>query len=181
MRQKLIIIIVITMFLTFFSGITYSIFHSQTTLNSNNRNIAKFIFNAEILDYLEIPLIDINPGDTKEYLFSVTNKDEDKISEVTVEYVITIKTYHLVPLDIELYKINEDEEKLIMVCDESYTRNDDNELICNSEPRELLHHDEKLDNYKLKISFPEDYSDEMYSNLVDFIDLEIKSWQKIEE
>lgn len=174
------IIISIATFLTFFSGITYSIFHSEGTLNSNDRNIAKFIFNAESLDHLELPLVDLNPSDEKEYLFSVANKKEDKISEVTIEYVITIKTYHLVPLNINLYKISGEEEELILTCDESYSRNDENEIICNSATQQLLHDNEQLDNYKLRVSFPEEYNDEKYANLVDFINLEIKSWQKIE-
>ena len=38
---------------------------------------------------------------------------------------------------------------------------------------------ESKNNYKLRISFPEEYNDEIYSNLVDYIDIEIKSWQKV--
>ena len=40
--------------------------------------------------------------------------------------------------------------------------------------------EEQIDDYKLKIKFPSEYNDEIYSNLVDFISMEIKSWQKIE-
>ena len=39
---------------------------------------------------------------------------------------------------------------------------------------------EVMDNYKLKLEFPDTYSSEEYANLVDFIDIEIKSWQKVE-
>jgi hypothetical protein len=38
----------------------------------------------------------------------------------------------------------------------------------------------KLDNYKLKVTFPSQYNGEVYSDLVDYINIEIKSWQKTE-
>jgi hypothetical protein len=165
------------MSLIFVTGITYSFFHSNTTLNSNDQNIAKFVFNAESLDQLEIPLIDLNPGDSKEYAFSVSNNNSGIVSNVTIEYQMTIKTFHLVPLVIQLYKLN-GEEELVLTCDETYTRSLENELICNTPIQEMGHDSELSDNYKLKVEFPNEYNDEVYSNLVDYIDIEIKSWQK---
>ena len=35
------------------------------------------------------------------------------------------------------------------------------------------------DNYKLVIEFPEEFNDDSYTDLVDYIDIEIKSWQAI--
>ena len=103
------------------------------------------------------------------------------LSNVSVEYQMIIKTYHFVPLLIELYKLDGETEELILTCDETYTRNLDNELICNSPIQEMSHSLEKLDNYKIKIEFPEEYNDAMYAGLVDYINIEIKSWQKMEE
>ncbi|MDD2181343.1 MAG: TasA family protein [Bacilli bacterium] len=180
MKRKILTVLFALITLTLFSGITYSIFYSNAKMNSNNQNIAKFIFNAETLEQLEFSLTDLNPGDTSVYPFSVSNSNSEKISEVSVEYVMTIKTYHFVPLDIELYKIVDETEELILVCDESYTRNEDNFLICNSETFGMVHTAEQLDDYKLKVTFPSEYSDDVYSDIVDFISLEIKSWQKIE-
>ncbi len=181
MKHKIFIVLIILVALTLVSGITYSIFHSTAKLNSNDQHLAKFIFNTETPDSLEFSLTDLNPGDTEEYLFSVSNNDLDKISDVLVEYTLTIKTYHFAPFDIELYKLNNEEEELILVCDESYTRNEENLLICNTPNVELGYEVEKTDNYKLKVSFPSEYDDEVYSNLVDFINIEIKSWQKLED
>lgn len=177
-RYKIMIIIIIPLVL-FGAGITYSIFNSKTTLNSADKEIAKFIFNTEMLEELELPLFDLNPGDTKEYLFSVSNNNEGKKSGVTIEYQMIMKTYHLVPLNISLYKVGEEEEELIMTCDENYTRNDNNEIVCNSPVQELKFVSEIIDNYKLKVEFPDEYDGEEFSGLVDYIDIEIKSWQKI--
>ena len=81
------------------------------------------------------------------------------------------------PLKIELYKDVSGKEELILECTESYSRNSDNLLICNSEVQKMVHSEEVYDEYKLNVSFPSTYNDEKYSDLVDFIDIEIKSWQ----
>ncbi len=181
MKKKILTIMFIIILLIFSYGITYSIFHSSSTLNSTNQNIAKFIFNASKVNQIELPLIDLYPGDNEEYLFFVSNELSENISNVSIEYQIIIKTYHLIPLIIELYKVNDDIEELVLSCDETYTRNDANELICNGPKEEMEHSASKLDNYKLKITFPEEYDSSLYADLVDYINIEIKSWQKIND
>jgi hypothetical protein len=156
-------------------------FNSNSSLISTDQNIAKFIFNTESLDQLELSLVDLNPGDTKEYLFSVSNNSSGSTSNVSIQYQMTIKTYHLVPLVIELYRLNGSTEELVSTCDETYTRISNNELICNVPIQEMSYSSSILDNYKLKVGFPSEYNDETYSDLVDYINIEIKSWQKIEK
>ena len=60
--------------LFFGAGITYSIFTSNASLISADQNIAKFIFNTQTLDEINIMLNDLKPGDTKNYNFSISNK-----------------------------------------------------------------------------------------------------------
>ena len=181
MKIKTLIIIAMLILLAFCSGITYSFFHSDSTLSSNDQNIAKFIFKTASLNQIQLPLIGLNPGDDEEYIFAVSNNDLGVLSDVSIEYQMTIKTYHLVPLIIELYRVNGEAQELILTCDESYTRNSANELICNTPLQEMEHHSEELDNYKLKVAFSSEHNDQSYSNLVDYINIEIKSWQKIED
>lgn len=180
-KYKILIFLGILIICVFGFGITYSFFHSSSTLNSNDQDIAKFVFNAENLDQLQLSLVDLKPGDNKEYPFSVTNSNSGILSNVTVEYQMIIKTYHLAPLIIKLYKTVNEIDELILTCDETYTRNSENELICNTETQEMGHSSLKLDNYKLKVTFSDEYNTEEYSDLVDYINIEIKSWQKIEE
>lgn len=179
-KYKILGILFVSTLLVLGFGLTYSIFNSNATLGSN-QNIAKFIFNTESLDQFQLSLTDLSPSEIAEYPFSVSNISSGKLSDVTIQYQITLKTYHLMPLLIQLYKMNGEEEELIMICDETYNRNDKNELVCASIVQELGFSVEKLDNYKLKIEFLENYNDMIYSDLVDFLNLEINSWQKIEE
>lgn len=179
MKKKIYLVIGLIVLVTFFSGITYSFFHSNTAMTSSNQGIASFIFEANNLDHIDLNLNGLVPGEEKEYLFSVTNADEDTISDVTVEYELSIKTYHFIPLTIDLYKINGDKEDFVGSCDETSTRNSENELVCKMPKSTLINSNQQIDDYKLKIVFPIEYNDASYSNLVDYINIEIESWQKI--
>lgn len=182
MKSKVLTILFILISVTLFSGLAYSVFNSTANLKSSNQGIAKFIFNAELKEEIELPLIDLKPGIVKEYNFSVCNSDEQKISQVLIEYEIIIKTYHLIPLEIKLYKIVDNEEKEILDCNESsFSRDEDNYLVCKTQVQQLDHKFESIDDYKLEIGFLEEYNDEIYSELVDFINLKIKSWQKTKD
>jgi len=43
----------------------------------------------------------------------------------------------------------------------------------------LADSEKQVDEYKLKITFPKEYNDVTYSNLVDYLNIEIDSWQKL--
>lgn len=175
MKYKVLIVLFIIMFIVFSSGLTYSYFNSEVSYISVDQKLASFIFDTNTVDRLELPFIDLTPGETKEYNFSVSNTKSNKTSDVTILYQLTVLTPHFTPLIIEVYKGN----TLVMTCDESYSRNSNNELVCNTQVFELSHTRESVDNYKLRVTFDSRYSDLSYSNLIDYINIEIKSYQKI--
>lgn len=178
MKYKILIIMIIFILIVFGSGITYSIFHSNSMVNVGDKNIANFVFNAEITNHLQFDLVDLIPGGTEEYSFKVTNNQEEKVSNVAINYQIVIKTFHIMPLTIELYKIENKKENLIMTCDERYSRNLNNELVCNSPLQTMQYSQNTMEDYKIKVTFPVEYNGEEYSNLIDYIDVEIKGSQK---
>lgn len=175
-KLNIIVMLVCGIILIFGSGITYSLFTSSSRLIANQK-VAKFIFEAKKTDLIELPITNINPGDETEYTFQVANSLNSKQSDVTINYQITIKTYHFMPLDIELYKVENDEEIKLLTCDETYYGRSDNQLICNTEIQKMSHNTAKMDDYKLKMTFPAKFNDENYTELVDYIDIEINSWQ----
>lgn len=179
-KKRIVIILFVLSFLMLGYGVAYSFFNSSATLSSNETDIASFIFNAESLDEFQVSLNGLTPGDDVEYPFSVSNNYMGKISNVSVNYRITLTTYHLLPLVIELYKTNsEEEEELVLTCDETYERNLQNEIVCDAPVQDLGHISGRLDDYKLKVRFLEDYDDALYADLVDYLDIKIESWQKI--
>lgn len=182
MKYKKLIWLSLAIILVFGSGLTYSVFRSDTT-DIGTKDIAKFVFNTEVVDSIELPISDIYPGITKEYAFSVSNNSASSVSNVTLEYELIIKTYNFMPLDIILYKVENEAESPIMECaeNETFQRGVDNQLLCNAPIQEMNYDEIQLDNYVLKITFPSGNYGEEYTNLVDFVDIEINSWQKIGE
>ena len=79
------------------------------------------------------------------------------------------------PLLIELYKGDEK----VMTCDEEYSRNEENALICNSDIWEMKHNAIETEKFTIKLSFPQEYNSYNYTELVDYVDIDISSWQKI--
>ena len=175
MKYKILISMFVVMFFIFGIGIAYSCFTSSSELSTVDQKIAKFVFDTETLDRLELPLEGMTPGQSEDYNFSISNSSDDISSDVTISYQLIILTPHFTPLVIELYK----GEDLVLTCDETYSRNDNNELVCNSDIQELSHDDEYTDDYTLRITFDGLYNDESYSNLIDYINIEIKSYQKV--
>ena len=175
MKYKIMMVLLIIVFFVLSLGLTYSYFNSSSSVSTVDQRLAHFVFDTETLDRLELPLIDLTPGVVNSYNFSISNTSDEVTSDVTIEYELTILTPHFTPLIIELYK----DDELVMSCDETYSRNENNELVCNSSMQELSHDSEYTDDYVLKVTFDGNYSDEMYSNLIDYINIEIKSYQKV--
>ena len=176
MKHRIVIIVILLCLIPFCFKITYSLFTSSTSLIANS-GIAEFIFNAKRTNHIELEFDNLKSGEEREYEFQVSNTKDNNVTNVTTEYKITLKTFHFMPLLIELYKNDE----LVMTCDEDYSRNrnTDNALVCNSDIWQLEHDTTKTDNFKIKISFPKEYNSLEYTELVDYIDIDISSWQKI--
>ena len=175
MKRRVVIIVILFCLIICFSKITYSLFHSEAFFSFENMEIAEFIFETQRTDHIELDFADLKPGDTKEFKFQVSNTKDTNITNVTTEYQITIKTFHFMPLIIELYKDND----IIMTCNEDYSRNSENALVCNSKVLEIGHNSKTIEDFKIKVSFPKEYNSQEYVELVDYIDLDISSWQKI--
>ncbi len=181
-KKRIFMIIFLLIMIVLGLGVTYSAFTSEVNLIIN-QEIASFIFETNQTDHISLALSDLKPGDKTSYKFSVSNNKEVNekvnISNVTIDYQILISTYHFMPLDIKLYK--GESEEAILVCDESFARNDSNEVLCTTEIQNMQYTTNVNDDYELKVEFDEKYNEEEYSDLVDYIDIEIKSWQKVGE
>ena len=179
-KKKIILIILFIFIIVFFTaGITYSMFHSEKELESVNSYLDSFVFNDESLDQIDVNIDNLYPGNVVEYPFYISNNKNNKVSDTKIMYQLTIKTFHFIPLNISLYKVVNNVDTLVGVCDETYSRNTSNELVCNMQEEELDKENKEQNNYKLKVEFPSQYSSVEYSNLADFIRLEIKSYQKM--
>ena len=180
MKKRIFIIVFLLIMIVLGLGITYSAFTTETKLIMN-QNIASFIFEANQTDHISLALSDLKPGDEIEYNFSVSNNktvdDKVNVSHVKINYQIILSTYQFIPLNIEIYK--GDNTEPLMVCNDTFNRNASNEVVCTSDIQEMNFDEGITDDYVIKAVFDERYNTEEYSDLVDYIDLEIKSWQKV--
>ncbi len=179
MKKRITLIIMFGFLNILLVGVTYSFFTSDAKFFAN-QDIAKFVFNLEETSSISVPITDLNPGDTTSYTFEVANNVYDVVSQVSINYQVIIKTYHLMPLEIKLFKTGGADE-LILTCDESFSRDSDNQLVCNSLVQEMVYDVKSSDKYRLDIKFSEEYNNEDYTDLVDYIDINIRSWQVIGE
>lgn len=174
--KKKISIIVLLLFIILGGKITFSTYTSNTK-TTTDLSLANFVVDAKKLDHIDVDLSEINPGDTIKYLFSVSNGSQEKASDVTIVYNIIVKTMHFMPINIELY---DKEDKLIMNCDESYNRNAGNELVCMTDDIEMSYLEDVKHDYYLNIEFPTEYSSYEYASLIDYLNVQIKSHQKMD-
>ena len=141
MKRKLYLIFSLLAISVLISGVTYSAFHSEADLKVVNQKIAQFVFEAKQTDSISLPLTDFVPGDSRNYTFEVANKKEDIKSNVTLNYQITLESFHFIPFEIKLYEGEGENKELVLTCDESYARNEENKLVCNAPIEELKYHE----------------------------------------
>lgn len=177
MKRRITLVVMFGFLNILLIGVTYSFFKADSNLFAN-QDIAKFVFNAEETSTISVPITDLNPGGETSYSFKVKNNVDEVVSQVTINYQCIIKTYHLMPLEIKLFKTGSVDE-LILSCDETFSRDEDNQLVCNSLIQKMPYDNKVSDEYRLDIVFPEKFNDEDYSDLVDYIDIDIRSWQEL--
>ncbi len=114
---------------------------------------------------LEVKVEDMLPGETREVPFIVSNKENDQLNEVLLDYNIKITSDNIIPLTLELY--NDKDEKLT--------------LTENKTAEERMPYDaEATRNYKLKIIWNEKDNDYTYANKTSHISVELTGTQVIE-
>lgn len=109
--------------------------------------------------------IEISPyKDVADYVFEVSNYDEQKESEVSMEYTLQVKTSKSLPLEFELYNYD----------DESKT----NLLIGDSTDKIQMYADQKTNKkYGLKIKWNENQKNYLYADEIDYIQLVLNGEQ----
>ncbi len=176
MKKKLILIAILACLAVVSVGVTYS-YYSSSGNASGELAFATFIFEEEETSLIDIPLTNLVPGSRVSHDFSVTNEVGGKISDVVLEYTITIKTQLLMPLTYELRDVT-GTENLLLTCDSSSSRDSENIVVCKTEVIEMGNENVEVKNYRLDVIFPSTYTNPIYAGLVDYVDIEIDSFQK---
>lgn len=110
--------------------------------------------------------ININPNDLeKEYVFKVSNKEEDKISEVAMEYTLEINNANNLPVEFELYS-----------CKSGVT--DNTNLLDNNKTSKIkLGLNDEEQEYQLKIKWNQENKNYQYAKVIDYVQIVLNSSQ----
>lgn len=125
----------------------------------------------------ELKLGTIAPdGEEKYYIINVSNFKDNKTSEVNMEYSLSIRITTNIPVSYKLY-LNDSTENIIGT--RELIRDKDNTYFYkyNSISSSFEKNVNKTDKYKLVITFDEEYSDEIYQNLIDSVEITVSAKQ----
>ena len=172
--KKRILIIAIMLMLISVMGITYSLYTNMTKKNVPI-SLASFSVGVEKTPSLDINIGDLEPGSVNSYNFSILNNIDEEMSDVSITYNIILKTGNYIPLDIKLY----DSENNVLFTSSDGVRTEDEELLLKSSDIVMPYSRSVKNDYRLEVVFPEEYSGEEYSGLIDYINLTIEASQKI--
>ena len=156
------------------TGITYSLYTNMIK-KEIPISLASFSVGVEKKETLDINLSDLEPGSVNHYDFSILNNIDENMSDVSISYNIILKTGNYMPLDIKLY----DSSNNVLFDSKDGIRNEDNELVLKTKDIIMPYSKSVKNDYSLEVVFPEEYSGEEYSGLVDYINLTIEASQKI--
>ena len=173
MKKRILIIIIMFMLISV-TGITYSLYTNMIK-KEIPISLASFSVGVERKEALDIELSDLEPGSVNRYDFSVLNNVDENMSDVSILYNIVLKTGNYIPLDIKLY----DSSNNILFDSSKEKSYEDNELMLKTEDIIMPYSNSVKNDYVLEVTFPEEYSGEEYSGLVDYINLTIEATQKI--
>lgn len=182
-KKKVIICLIIFNLLIIGVGSTYSAYRSSGNGNTSNFSYAKMIFNNEETTQISIDSSGIKPGETQSYTFKVSNNKSGVKSDVNIGYKIIIQTFHLMPTTIYLYDTNNNNKNLIMTCNGNNNRNTEHKIECISSEYVLNYSSNVTNNYEIDVLFNSTDAngetwEKEYSELIDFIDIKIDSYQK---
>lgn len=184
--SKINILIIILLLIIKIMPVTLSKYQSSGIGNMNS-NIAFYLISADYLTQ-NIKLTDLTPSDEAYvYTFTIGNKKEEEISEVDIEYTLSIVTTTNLPLRYELYENTNYQEEgsvnLISATNTVVSSDSDGTYFQNFtfEKEELYYQTPTTNTYTLVIYFDQTNNDAKYQDVVEGIQIIVDSRQMIEE
>lgn len=198
---------VISVFLVFDMLIIFSIFrisnasYSSEAIGSADMEVALYAFryggmqNVDSLDSemnnetIDVNLGDLLPGETKYYKFRIYNTDDQNVkADTDISYDLKIITTTNIDLDYELYlnqsAFSSNANDLLLDNNLSEVGTDEWGTYFRTfvVPEKCFKYDDvKYDEYTLKVTFPEEYKNIEYQDLIESIKIQLLSRQVFED
>lgn len=139
--------------------------YETTVAGNDSTRVAIPIINLSS-NVLNVTVSPINP--MQEYIFSVSNTEETKSSEVSMEYTIKVNSFGNLPLEFELYTFNNNTEGIENLFEGNGTTTSSSIIRIE---------DNQVRTYKLKIKWKENNKDYKLSNTIDYVQVILDSKQ----
>lgn len=134
--------------------------YTSEASGSDSARVAAFCF--DLSDAENPQMIDVEnikkPGDTAAYTFTVTNKKQSMISEVSTSYTVAVAVTGSVPLKCEITKANNS----TAIC--SATNINDGSSTATSPAVQMKAGEESTATYTISVEWPSTYNDEVYAS-----------------
>lgn len=178
--SRLFIVLIIFIITINLINITYSRYESNTE-SVAKANIAFFIEDAGVQSK-SITLSGLVPSDTEyAYDFYVANYQDDKKSNVNLEYNLSFKTTTNLPLDIDIY---EKGSTTSLISSFNYLTDENgmySKLYNTNKTYKLNYNNKEYKEYEIVVKFPSKYKSDgdLYQSLIDSFDIIVDAKQVI--
>lgn len=154
---------------------TYSRYRSKTS-SDTTLGVAFYVTNVSY-QVKTIQLSDIEPDDTEhEYTFTVANNENGTRTETNLTYDVTLKITTNLPLKYDLQMNGAeaiDSDEIKKDDDGTYFR------YIKTKSQEFGYGKDQENEYKIIITFPKEYKDVKYQDIIEAIEIQVESKQKI--
>jgi len=176
-RAHFVLLLCILLVIVSIIGITYSRYESEG-LSNPDIETALYLLKEEYKS-MSICLEDIHPSDVANlYTFSISNNDGKYRAEVNLEYEVEIISTTNLPLEYDVYIKGTDESVIVTDVveqdeDGTYFR----KIKLNK--RSFSYEKDETDTYVLEVMFDSKYNDISYQDIIESIEINVKSNQVI--
>ncbi len=176
---------ILNVFIIFFSILFLFLIFSKTgaIFQTKTEGEAKldiaFYCIEEDFQSMNLKLEDIVPRSASYiYNFTVSNNNGSKRTETALTYDLTLRTTTNLPLDFKLFDIN---SSPVQISTEVIGLDDDNTYFrtITVPQREFGFVNNETDSYRIEINFPAEYNLEHYQDIIELVEINVDSKQKI--
>lgn len=153
----------------------YSIFHTDASGIAANK-IAFYVVDAKPQTQ-QIKIGEIAPdGQNYRYSVEINNFKDGKVSEVDMEYTMSIRTTTNIPVNYELY-LGDGTTNIIGTKETVQDANGMYFFKFDSHAGNFVHGVSKTDKFTFVVNFPNTYNDALYQDLIETIEITVNAVQ----
>ena len=180
---KIVFIIVSVAIIMHIFGNTYTRYESTVDLNAN-ANVAFFVIDQGTYEN-SISLSGLEPRQEPfYYTFYVANYNTDNLrTKVDLDYKVTFETTTKLPLEYEIIRNQSFNGTYTNIIDDHFMRQDSDgvfyEVYADNDQYRFTHNSNQVDQYSLKVVFPEKYKDypDLYQGVIELFSIIVDASQ----